>query len=64
MKLLTIVMPVYNVEDYIKQALDSYFDQEDDRVEIIVVDDGSPDQSYDIVINNYQKNIFWSIEAT
>lgn len=57
MKLLTIVMPVYNVENYIKQSLDSYFDQEDERVEVIVVDDGSPDRSYDIIINNYQEKI-------
>ena len=57
MKLLTIVMPVYNVEDYIKQALDSYFSQEDPKVELIVVDDGSPDSSYDIIVDNYQDKI-------
>ncbi len=57
MKLLTIVMPVYNVEDYIKQALDSYFSQENPKVELIVVDDGSPDSSYDIIVENYQDKI-------
>lgn len=57
MKLLTIVMPVYNVEDYIKQALDSYFSQENPKVELIVVDDGSPDSSYDIIVESYQDKI-------
>ncbi len=57
MKLLTVVMPVYNVEDYIKQALDSYFSQESPKVELIVVDDGSPDSSYDIIVENYQDKI-------
>lgn len=47
--LLSIIIPVYKVEDYIKECLDSVFRQIPDGVEIIVVDDGSPDRSMEIV---------------
>lgn len=49
--LLTIIIPVYNVEKYIKKTLDSIFEQpfSHDEVEIIVVNDGTPDKSMLIV---------------
>lgn len=43
--LLSIVVPAYNVEDYIDECLSSLRAQSYGRVEIIVVDDGSPDGS-------------------
>ena len=42
---LTIIMPMYNVEKYIKQAIESISDQLVDNVELLVVDDGSTDNS-------------------
>lgn len=48
--LLSIVIPVYNVQDYIGKCLNS-LKTLDDRVEILVIDDGSPDQSYEVVKN-------------
>lgn len=40
---LSIILPVYNVEKYIGNCLDSILKQNCDGVEIILVDDGSPD---------------------
>lgn len=48
---LSIVVPVYNVEKYIKECLDSIVPQIENRddVEIIIVNDGTKDNSMDIV---------------
>lgn len=42
-------MPVYNVEKYLPKCLDSLLAQTWQELEIIVVDDGSPDNSWDIM---------------
>lgn len=46
--LLSIVVPMYNVERYIGECLESLMRQNYARVQIIVVDDGSPDRSYEV----------------
>ena len=48
---LSIVIPVYNVEDYIRGTLDSIYNQKVDEqcFEVIVVNDGTPDNSMKIV---------------
>ena len=45
----SIVIPVYNVEDYIKRTLDSVFNQTEKDFEVIVVDDDCTDNSMEIV---------------
>lgn len=47
--LVSIVMPVYNVENYLEQAMDSLLNQTMKKFEIIAVDDGSTDQSLEIL---------------
>ena len=42
---LSIVIPVYNVENYLRKCIDSVLNQDYDDYEIILVDDGSPDKS-------------------
>ena len=42
---LSIVVPVYNVQDYINECVESIVDQKEKDIEIILVDDGSTDQS-------------------
>lgn len=46
--LISIVVPVYNVSQYIEACLISLLSQTYDRVEIVVVDDGSTDSSGEI----------------
>lgn len=41
----SIIIPVYNVENYIEQCLESVVTQEFDSFEVILVDDGSADSS-------------------
>ena len=45
---LSIVVPVYNVQDYIEKCLDSIRKQTYSNFEVIMVDDGSTDQSVEI----------------
>lgn len=40
-----IVVPIYNVEDYLRECLDSIYQQDYDDYEVILVDDGSRDGS-------------------
>ena len=60
MKELSIIIPVYNVENFITECLNSIISQTYDNFECIIVDDCSPDRSADIasdIINHYQGNI-------
>ena len=45
----SIIIPVYNVEKYIKKCLDSVFNQTFTDYEVIIVNDGTKDKSMDIV---------------
>ena len=53
----SIIVPVYNVENYIKKCLDSIFEQTYTDYEVIVVNDGTKDNSMDIVKNYPVKTI-------
>lgn len=46
MKLLTIVVPSYNSENYLSNAIESIVTLNDERIEVLIVDDGSKDQTY------------------
>ena len=48
---------MYNAESYIKDALDSALLGIDDSVEVIVVDDGSKDQSYKVCADYGDKRV-------
>lgn len=44
MEKISIVVPIYNVEDYIVKNIESLINQTYKNIEIILVDDGSPDK--------------------
>lgn len=53
-KLVSIVVPIYNVEKYIKKCVSSIIKQTYKNIEIILVNDGSTDSCYEIC-NEYLK---------
>lgn len=42
---ITIIIPVYNTEKYLRKCLDSILAQHEQSFEVILVDDGSTDGS-------------------
>ena len=44
-KTLSIIIPVYNTQDYLKRCVDSLIAQTYPNIEIILVNDGSNDES-------------------
>ena len=54
MSKISVIVPVYNVEQYLPQCLDSIINQTYKDLEIICVDDGSPDNSGKI-LDEYAK---------
>ena len=53
---ISVLMPVYNGEEYLCQALDSILIQQDGGIEIIAVDDGSAD-STPTILDSYSKKL-------
>ncbi|MDR0522523.1 MAG: glycosyltransferase [Planctomycetaceae bacterium] len=52
--LISVIIPVYNVEKYLRECLDSVLTQTLTDIEIICVDDGSTDRSLEI-LNEYAR---------
>lgn len=46
--ILSIIVPVYNTEKYLSECLNSIVAELDDSIEVLVIDDGSKDKSYEI----------------
>lgn len=53
---VSIIVPVYNSERYLKQCLDSLVNQTMQEIEIICVNDGSTDNSLQIIMNYAEKD--------
>lgn len=52
--LISVIVPVYNVEKYLDKCIKSIVNQTYSKLEIILIDDGSKDSSLEIC-NNWQK---------
>ena len=60
---ISIVIPVYNVENFVNETLLSIKNQTSQPDEVIVIDDGSTDNSFNI-INNFTNLQGWQILQT
>lgn len=58
MALLSIIIPVYNLQDYLSQCLNSICNQSIEKLEVIIVNDGSTDNSRHIADSYAQKYNF------
>lgn len=56
MSKISVIMPVYNMAEYLDQALDSWTSQTFADIEIICVDDASTDASYDVLMRRAQED--------
>lgn len=56
-KVLSVIIPVYNVEKYLRRCVDSVINQTYDNLEIILVNDGSTDTSLEICREYKDKRI-------
>lgn len=55
-ELISVVVPVYKVEQYLDECVSSIVNQTYRNIEIILVDDGSPDRCPDIC-DDWKKKI-------
>lgn len=51
---ISIIIPIYNMEKYIKSSIDSVINQDLDEIEIICINDGSSDNSL-FLLNQYRE---------
>lgn len=52
--LISVVIPIYNAENFLKVCLESIFSQKTNSIEVILIDDGSTDSSK-IIIDKYNQ---------
>ncbi|HOZ54957.1 MAG TPA: glycosyltransferase [Clostridia bacterium] len=53
---VSVIVPVYNVQDYIRKCMESLVNQTLDDIELIIVNDGSTDGSIEIAKEYQEKN--------
>lgn len=56
-KLISILLPVYNAEQYIVDAIDSVLKQTYKDFELIIINDGSTDHSEKIILSYHDQRI-------
>jgi len=59
---VSIILPSYNYERYINKAIDSVLDQSFNNWELIIIDDGSKDNSVDVIRKYQDKRIHLYIQ--
>ncbi len=56
--LVTVITPAYNLAHYLPETIDSILDQDYDNIEYIVLDDGSKDNTRE-VLSHYTGKLYW-----
>ncbi len=56
MPVISVIIPIYNVATYLRQCIDSVIEQDIKEIEIILVNDGSTDESLSICQQYKEKN--------
>lgn len=51
----SVVIPVYNTGQYVEECIDSVFHQKQKEIEVIVIDDGSTDNSLEVLLRLQKK---------
>ena len=59
---ISVIMPIYNAEKYVKKSIDSLVNQTTNEIEIILVDDGSTDGSGSICDQRILKSFIKKME--
>lgn len=54
--LLTVIVPVYNLENYIENCITTLINQSFSNLHIIIIDDASVDRTYDILLKYKREN--------
>lgn len=54
-ELISVIVPIYNMEKYLNKCVDSILNQTYSNIEILLVDDGSTDSSA-IICNEYMNS--------
>jgi glycosyltransferase involved in cell wall biosynthesis len=54
--LVSVIIPCYNHKRYITDCINSVACQDVDKIELIVIDDCSPDRSYDFILQAFDQN--------
>ena len=52
---VSIIVPIYNIEEYLRECLDSLVHQTLKEIEVLMVNDGSTDSSGDIALEYVDK---------
>ncbi len=61
---ISVIIPIYNTKLYLQEAVNSILQQSEFLTEIIIIDDGSTDGSWELLENIYGKNEFVKIHHT
>ena len=54
MKKISVIIPVYNTEKYLKRCFDSVIEQDYQNLELVIINDGSKDNS-ELIIKEYKE---------